>query len=88
MRVIKRYENHKHYHAGSGVYVSMREIGNIAAGGDTLRVVVDRTGEDVTLEALARSLYDHLRDRDHSRAVPFPDSDLVRLIKLVKKGSK
>jgi hypothetical protein len=63
IRVIKKYENHKHYDGDSADYVSMMQIGEMVARGEHVQVIVDRTGEDVTLEALARSLYDHLRVR-------------------------
>lgn len=92
MRIVKRYENHKHYDVGTGAYVSMVKVGEMAAteeGG--VKVVSDRTGKDLTLESLARSLYDHLRVRDRSRPDPIGPQAIVKLIRCVirtKKGKK
>jgi polyhydroxyalkanoate synthesis regulator protein len=88
VRLIKKYPNHKHYDSEMGAYVSMRELGVIAVSGGGLKVVDDRTGADVTLDALARSLYDHVRDRDHAEKAPFEPSELVRLIRIVVKKAE
>jgi polyhydroxyalkanoate synthesis regulator protein len=62
MRVqIRKYENRKLYNPDTRSYVSMLELSDLVAGGGKVSVICDRTGDDITLETLARSLYERAK---------------------------
>lgn len=86
MRKYQKYENKKLYDLDTGEYVSMLELGDVVASGESVRVTCHRTGGDVTLEALARALCDRLRVR--ADAAPFDASRLARLFPLVRRRSE
>ena len=51
-RVIKRYGNRKLYDVQARAYVSLDEVGRIVQGGDTVQVVDNETGDDITAQTL------------------------------------
>ena len=87
MTTLKKYENRKVYDGEKVAYVPMLELGDRVAAGEEVKVVCDRTGEDVTLEVLARALYDRLRHRDRKKPAPFEPADLVKLIRKIRRKS-
>ena len=84
---IKRYENRKLYDEGSSSYISVLELSDLAAkeaaGNCDVKVICDRTGEDVAVKILSRALYERLKSylaEGNNTEPPFPASVLVRLI--------
>lgn len=57
-RVIKRYGNRKLYDVTSSEYVSLEQIAEIIRGGDTVEVVDNVTGEDITAQTLTQVVLD------------------------------
>lgn len=60
-RHFKKYANRKFYDVDRGEYVSVREIAAVVKSGDDVEMTCDRTGRDLTLEILARILYEEVR---------------------------
>jgi polyhydroxyalkanoate synthesis repressor PhaR len=63
-RVIRRYANRKLYDATESRYVTLQDVESLVHRGVEVRVVDNRTGEDVTQTALAQILCDAGRRRD------------------------
>jgi polyhydroxyalkanoate synthesis regulator protein len=61
VRHFKKYANRKFYDVDCGVYSSVREIAGIVKAGEDVEMTCDRTGRDLTLEILARILYEEVR---------------------------
>lgn len=51
-RVIKRYSNRKLYDVHDRRYVSLEELGALVRGGETIQVVDNASGEDITAQTL------------------------------------
>jgi len=63
-RVIKRYANRKLYDAAESRYVTLQDVEALVQSGVEVRVIDNRTGEDVTQTTLAQILCDAGRRRD------------------------
>jgi polyhydroxyalkanoate synthesis repressor PhaR len=63
-RVIRRYANRKLYDATESRYVTLQDVEALVREGVEVRVVDNRSGEDVTQTALAQILADAGRRRD------------------------
>jgi polyhydroxyalkanoate synthesis regulator protein len=94
---IKKYANRKLHAVGDTKYLSMLELADRAAKDSDIQVVCDRTGRDLTLETLSRALYERLKDyfdedrfieTGRNKALPFPVSELTKLIALVPARKK
>lgn len=55
---IRKYGNRKLYDEEHATYISMLELSSLVAAGFNVHVTCDRTGRDITLETLARALYE------------------------------
>jgi polyhydroxyalkanoate synthesis regulator protein len=66
VRHFKKYANRKFYDVDRGAYASVREIAALVKRGVDVTMTCDRTGRDLTLEILARILYEEVR-RDGKR---------------------
>lgn len=86
---IKKYANRKLHAEGDSKYLSMLELGDLAAKRSDIHVVCDRTGRDITLETLSRALCERLKaygDEERfvqtgkNKPLPFEVSDLADLI--------
>lgn len=86
----RKYPNRKFYDDGRGQYVSVKEIAAVVKRGVDVEVTCDRTGRDLTLEVLARILYDEVRarglaaryyDRGGKATFPVTVADVSRLIR-------
>ena len=55
-RVIRRYANRKLYDASESRYITLQDVEALVQGGVEVRVVDNRSGEDVTQAALAQIL--------------------------------
>lgn len=53
-RRIKRYNNRKLYDTESSEYVSLSDIAELVRGGETVKVVDNNTGEDLTAQTLTQ----------------------------------
>jgi polyhydroxyalkanoate synthesis repressor PhaR len=53
-RLIKRYENRKLYDTASSEYVSLSDIAELVRSGETVRVVDNATGRDLTAQTLTQ----------------------------------
>jgi polyhydroxyalkanoate synthesis regulator protein len=64
-RIVK-YGNRKLYAPSEASYVSMLQLSDLVAKGQSVEVVLDETGEDITLETLTRALYERVKCRDRA----------------------
>ena len=53
-RLIKRYDNRKLYDTASSEYVSLSDIAELVRSGETVRVVDNATGRDLTAQTLTQ----------------------------------
>ncbi len=83
IRLIKRYGggSRKLYDTEESRYVSLEELSAWVREGQELRVVDSATGEDVTAQTLAQSLYE-----DHKRGASLLPSDFLHAV--IRRGSR
>jgi polyhydroxyalkanoate synthesis repressor PhaR len=79
--LIKRYENRKLYDPGARKYVTLEDLGRLVAEGGELRVVDQKTGEDLTNLVLAQVLLEGIKER----TAEIPRQVLTRLIRLAAR---
>jgi len=77
-RLIKRYPNRKLYDASERRYVTLEELQGLVGAGTEVRVVDQKTGDDVTSLTLAQILLEGLRQR----TARIPQPLLVHLVRL------
>ncbi|HET6899754.1 MAG TPA: polyhydroxyalkanoate synthesis regulator DNA-binding domain-containing protein [Vicinamibacteria bacterium] len=77
-RVIRRYDNRKLYDAQARRYVTLEELARLVAAGTDVRVVEQRTGEDITTVVLAQVVLEGIKQR----TADIPHQVLSRLIRL------
>jgi polyhydroxyalkanoate synthesis regulator protein len=82
---IKKYINRKLYDSEEGRYITMLELSDLVAHGARVEVTCDRSGRDITIEALSRALYERLKERDVDKGAPFLPKILAGLIKQVSR---
>jgi polyhydroxyalkanoate synthesis repressor PhaR len=79
LKVIKRYQNRKLYDTHQSCYVTLEEISQMIKNGDDLRVIDNKTKNDITQATLTQLLYE--TERKTSNPVP------VELLKeIIRKG--
>lgn len=79
VKVIKRYQNRKLYDTHQSCYVTLEEISQMIKSGDDLRVIDNKTKNDITQATLTQLLYE--TERKASNPVP------VELLKeIIRKG--
>jgi polyhydroxyalkanoate synthesis repressor PhaR len=61
MTVIKRYSNRKLYDTERSCYITLDEIAEMVRDGEDVKIVDNRTGEDLTTVTLAQILYEEER---------------------------
>jgi polyhydroxyalkanoate synthesis repressor PhaR len=83
-RLIKRYENRKLYDTATRAYVTLDELARLIAEGHEIRVVDQKSHEDLTSIVLAQVILEGLKQR--SAAVP--RQVLARLIRLGVRPSQ
>lgn len=64
-RRIKRYSNRKLYDTEASEYVSLRDIARIVRSGETVEVVDNATGEDLTAQTLTQIILEEGKDGEH-----------------------
>jgi polyhydroxyalkanoate synthesis repressor PhaR len=77
-RTIRRYDNRKLYDAEARRYVTLEDLARLVGGGAEVRVVDQRTGEDITTVVLAQVFLEGIRQR----TATIPHQVLSRLIRL------
>ena len=68
VRVIKRYANRKLYDMSESCYITHDEIANLVRQGEEVKIIDNRTKEDLTRQTLTQILFD--KERKHSRTLP------------------
>ena len=81
-RVITRYDNRKLYDAQTRRYVTLTEIAVLIAGGLEVKVLDQKTGEDLTATVLAQVILEGIKEQTSS----IPRQVLSRLIRLGNRG--
>ena len=77
-RLIKRYDNRKLYDVEARRYVTLEELSRLVGAGTDVRVVEQRTGEDITTVVLAQVVLEGIKQR----TADIPHQVLSRLIRL------
>ena len=77
-RTIKRYGNRKLYDPEAGRYVTLDDLARMVGDGEEVRVVDQRSGDDLTTVVLAQVLLEGLKQR----TARIPREVLVRLIRI------
>jgi polyhydroxyalkanoate synthesis repressor PhaR len=83
-RVIKRYDNRKLYDPEARRYVTLGDLAGLVAGGAEVKVLDQRTGEDMTAAVLAQVILEGIKERTAS----IPQKVLSRLIRLGARGAE
>ena len=60
-KIIKRYQNRKLYDTHESSYVTLDEIAKMIKGGENLRVIDNKTKNDITAATLTQLLYESER---------------------------
>jgi polyhydroxyalkanoate synthesis repressor PhaR len=79
--LIKRYENRKLYDAAGRKYVTLLDLGRLVADGAEIRVVDQKSGEDLTTLVLAQVVLEGVKER----TADIPRQVLTRLIRLAAR---
>ena len=83
-RVIKRYGNRKLYDPAAKAYVTLADLTRALAAGSDIRVVDQKTGDDMTTVVLAQIILEGIKEKTAS----IPRQVLTRLIRLgLRPGS-
>ena len=77
-RLIRRYDNRKLYDVQGRRYVTLDDLSRLIGGGTEVRVVEQRTGEDITTVVLAQVVLEGIKQR----TATIPHHVLSRLIRL------
>jgi polyhydroxyalkanoate synthesis repressor PhaR len=77
-RLIRRYDNRKLYDAEARRYVTLEELSRLVGEGTDVRVVEQRTGDDITNIVLAQVVLEGIKQR----TADIPHQVLSRLIRL------
>jgi polyhydroxyalkanoate synthesis repressor PhaR len=63
-RLIKRYDNRKLYDTEASQYVSLSDIAELVRGGETVRVVDNTSGDDLTAQTLTQIILEEGKSGD------------------------
>ena len=64
-RIIKRYDNRKLYDTEASSYVSQRDVAELVRDGETVRIVDNSTGEDLTAQTLTQIILEEGKEHGH-----------------------
>ena len=81
-RLIKRYDNRKLYDTEASSYVSQRDIAEMVRAGETVRIVDNSSGEDLTAQTLTQIILEEGKEGGHGLL----SSDLLH--GLLRRGSQ
>jgi polyhydroxyalkanoate synthesis repressor PhaR len=79
--LVKRYGNRKLYDPGARRYVTLMDLARLVADGGEIRVVDQKTGEDLTTLVLAQVVLEGIKER----TAEIPRHVLSRLIRLAAR---
>ena len=77
-RLIRRYDNRKLYDTTARRYVTVEGLGRLVGAGEDVRVVNQRSGEDLTAMVLAQVIVEGIKER----TARISGQVLARLIRL------
>jgi polyhydroxyalkanoate synthesis regulator protein len=80
---VRKYGNRKLYDEEHATYVSMLDLSSLVADGARAVVTCDLTGRDITLETLARALYERSKEADEKTDREAVVRGLVRIIEQI-----
>lgn len=69
-KLIKRYANRKLYDTARSCYVTLEEIADMVKAGEDLRIIDNRTGEDLTGVTLTQIIYEDQKKTDQKSVLP------------------
>ncbi len=75
VKIIKRYQNRKLYDTHESSYVTLDEISKMIKAGEDLRVIDNKTKNDITASTLTQLLYE-----SEKKAKTQPSVDLLKEI--------
>jgi polyhydroxyalkanoate synthesis repressor PhaR len=75
VKIIKRYQNRKLYDTHESSYVTLDEIAKMIKAGEDLRVIDNKTKNDITASTLTQLLYE-----SEKKAKTQPSTDLLKEI--------
>ncbi len=81
MRVIKKYATRRMYDVENSRFITLEKIADLIATGEEVRVIDDKTGNDITPTVLAQIILEQQRSRQNLSSVP------GLLCELIKKGT-
>jgi len=67
-RVIKRYANRKLYDMSASCYITRDEIASLVESGEEVKIIDNRTREDITTRTLTQILFD--KEKTHRKTLP------------------
>ncbi len=68
-KIIKRYQNRKLYDTHESSYVTLDEIAKMIRNGEDLRVIDNKTKNDITASTLTQLLYESEKKAKHQPSV-------------------
>lgn len=75
MKLIKRYTNRKLYDTERSSYVTLEEIAEMVRAGEEVRIVDNRTGEDLTTVTMAQIVYEE--EKRAKRVLPLQSFRMI-----------
>ena len=76
-RLIKRYQNRKHYDTFQSTYVTLPEIAQLIRQGNDVRVIDNKTKNDITYKTKIQLLFE-LERKSINRINPIILDDIIR----------
>lgn len=67
-KIIKRYSNRKLYDTEQSTYITLDEIQGMVKGGEDIRIIDNKTKEDITNVTLAQIIFE--QEKSHKRLLP------------------
>jgi polyhydroxyalkanoate synthesis repressor PhaR len=71
-KLIKRYANRKLYDTERSCYVTLEEIAEMVKSNENVRIIDNRTGEDLTGVTLTQIIYEDQKKTDQKKGLPLP----------------
>gem|GEM_PF-3249555 len=76
-RIIKKYDNRKLYDTSQSKYVSLRELKEVIRKGETVTIVEQKSGRDITSEVLTKAILEDTQD-ERDTITPGTLHELIR----------
>lgn len=86
MRTIKRYENRKLYDTTASAYVSLADLAALVRSGETVQVIDNATGDDITSATLTQVILDEGKRGQHLISSEFLHDLLRRSNRALDEG--